>query len=78
MIRIKEWKYNLYLGHGEELYDLVNDPEEMNNLAGDKKHEGKKQELRKKLIQFIVKEQDPFLSYLPTDRSGKLYRTVKG
>lgn len=32
-VRTKEWKYNMYLGDQDELYDMKNDPYEMNNLA---------------------------------------------
>lgn len=33
MLRIGRWKYHHYVGHDPELFDLVNDPEELTNLA---------------------------------------------
>ncbi|MCP4187209.1 MAG: sulfatase-like hydrolase/transferase [Gammaproteobacteria bacterium] len=35
MIRKGRWKYNYYIGHQPELFDLQSDPEEMTNLAND-------------------------------------------
>ncbi len=35
MIRYREWKYILYRGHSEVLFNLDRDPHEMENLAGD-------------------------------------------
>ena len=42
MWRTKHWKYveSLAGEHDHELYDLVNDPGEMNNLAGEASHRG--------------------------------------
>jgi len=49
-IRNQEWRYGKWL-HGEELYDLRNDPHERNNLANDSKYEDRLNELRKVLAQ---------------------------
>ncbi len=35
MIRRERWKYNYYVGHPPELFDLQTDPEETTNRAGD-------------------------------------------
>ena len=35
MLRTSEFKYNRYILHGEELYNLRNDPHELVNLAAD-------------------------------------------
>lgn len=50
-IRTRRWKYFRYLDHPqvEELYDLVNDPLEVNNLAGRPEHQDRLQELRRQL-----------------------------
>jgi arylsulfatase A-like enzyme len=46
------WKYIHYLqpGVADELYDLTTDPEELTNLAGDKRHDGKRAVLRRAMI----------------------------
>ena len=66
-IRNHQFKYNLYTEFGEELYDLVNDPEEITNLAGDPEHAGVKTDLRQKLDGWIEENQDAFYSYAITD-----------
>ena len=35
MIRLGRYKYHYYVGYEHELFDIVDDPEEMRNLAGD-------------------------------------------
>ncbi len=60
MIRKGKWKYNLYnLPNTEELYDLENDPQEMNNLAS--KEPKVKDGLYKELCAYITNSSDPFL-----------------
>jgi arylsulfatase len=58
-LRDKRYKYNYYYGGGfEELFDLVNDPHETCNLLEEGVTEeilDKKQELRKRLIQYEKK-----------------------
>jgi arylsulfatase A-like enzyme len=52
-IRTKTWKYFRYVKNPEieELYDLVNDPLEINNLAGSDEHQEKLKELRSRMIE---------------------------
>jgi len=71
MIRTKDYKYNRYIRHGEELYDLKNDPHELNNLADDSRYAGVKKELSRKLDRWIRDNNDPFYSLRPTTRSGE-------
>jgi len=61
-IRTERWKYNHYLGIGEELYDLEKDPAEINNLAGDHAYESVRVELEERLNAHLEREEDPFYS----------------
>ncbi|MHA1672646.1 MAG: sulfatase family protein [Promethearchaeota archaeon] len=45
----------------EELYNLIEDSREMNNLAEDKKYSSIKEELEQKLMQFLERTEDPLL-----------------
>ena len=49
-LRTKHWKYIRYPDHPEyeELYDLIDDPEEQHNLAGDPQHAQRLAELRER------------------------------
>ncbi len=49
MIRKGRWKYNFYIGHHPELFDLENDPEETANRAQDTAYTGVVQELHRDL-----------------------------
>ncbi|MEW6237897.1 MAG: sulfatase-like hydrolase/transferase [Candidatus Omnitrophota bacterium] len=51
-IRTKEWKYNLYLQGGEELYALDRDPGEIKNLAADSAYAPIKKKLADSLQRF--------------------------
>ena len=66
-IRTHEFKYNLYVQFGEELYDLKNDPEEIVNLAGDATYAEVKADLRSKLDTWIGENGDAFYSYTVTE-----------
>jgi len=70
MLRTSEFKYNRYILHGEELYDLRNDPEELVNLASDPGYRKTKQELAAELDEWIEDNDDPFYSLSATDREG--------
>jgi arylsulfatase A-like enzyme len=71
MIRTHEFKFNRYIRHGEELYDLKNDPHELKNLANDRKFADVKAEMLRKLDGWIAENNDPFYSLATTTRSGK-------
>jgi len=66
-IRTHDFKYNLYVEFGEELYDLRNDPEEIVNLAGDAAYTLVKADLRDRLDKWIEENGDQFYSYSPTE-----------
>ena len=71
MIRTEEWKYNIYIKHGEELYDLESDPHEIYNLANDPEYSDVRADLHYRLIDHINSIRDPFFTFKATDRSGK-------
>ena len=71
MIRTHDFKFNRYIHHGEELYDLKNDPHELNNLVNDAKYAEVKADLSRKLDRWIEDNDDPFYSLKSTTRSGK-------
>ncbi len=61
-IRTREWKYSDYREAGEELYNLINDPHEMINLAETPDYADQKEDLRKKLRAQIEATGDLFFS----------------
>ncbi|MCF7943579.1 MAG: sulfatase-like hydrolase/transferase [Spirochaetia bacterium] len=54
MIRTERWKYVYYVGYGEELYDLENDPEEKTNIAGDSRFLHQVREFRDTLLDWLI------------------------
>jgi len=71
MIRTRELKYNLHIRHGEEFYDLRNDPDELRNLASDAGFAKRKAELRAELERWMKSNSDPFFTFQSTGRNGK-------
>jgi arylsulfatase A-like enzyme len=72
MIRTDRFKYNRYIENGEELYDLLDDPDEIVNLAGDRGRAKVKEELAGELDAWIRANHDPFYS-LKTSRLEKRF-----
>ena len=56
-VRTDEWKYFRYVDDPsiEELYDLIADPQEANNLAGDAVHQETRAVLRARLEQLAIR-----------------------
>ena len=50
-LRTERWRYIRYADGSEELYDMVKDPNEFTNLAGDKRYFAEKLALKKQLPQ---------------------------
>ena len=71
MIRTRDHKYNRYILHGEELYDLKDDPDELHNLAADPGYARAKKTLSDELDQWMSANEDPFPTLRSTDREGK-------
>ncbi len=76
MIRTPEFKFNRYIRHGEELYDLKNDPHELKNLAVDGKYADLKMDMSRALDRWIKENKDPFYSLAASTRSGKAMRSL--
>ena len=56
----KDWKLSIYVNRKEgELYDLVNDPREENNLYGNPQYEEIQNELFKEMVYKMLETQDP-------------------
>lgn len=66
-VRTAEWKYMRYINDksSEELYNLKNDPNEIDNLAGKAEYKKTLQEFRKKNDELAQKYADPY-SGVPT------------
>ncbi|NLC67403.1 MAG: sulfatase-like hydrolase/transferase [Clostridiaceae bacterium] len=58
MIRTREWKYIWNTTDMDELYDLVNDPHELQNVIYEYQHKGLVVELRRKLYEELVRDGD--------------------
>jgi len=54
MIRSKRWKYNYYPEGYQELYDLLNDPRETKNLAGDPSYKAVVDEMKGGLLDWLI------------------------
>jgi arylsulfatase len=72
MIRTPAFKFNRYIGHGEELYDLKQDPHELNNLVNNSDFADIKANLSGMLDRWISENHDPFYSLNTTTRSGAI------
>ena len=55
MLRTERWKYNYYVGFDCELFDMENDPEEMNNLGTDEGFA----DIRRHMHQLLLNVCDP-------------------
>ncbi|MBM7563224.1 sulfatase-like hydrolase/transferase [Paenibacillus sacheonensis] len=59
MIRTSAWKYVWNLTDLDELYDMENDPAELDNLIGQPEHAERTKELRKRLYAQLRQDRDP-------------------
>ena len=74
-VRTQEWKYFRYVNDKtiEELYNLKKDPQEINNLIGNKKYSTVANKLRTKLDELIKENSDAYRA-APTDLTVELIR----
>ena len=70
MMRSKQYKYIRAFKDDciEELYDLEQDPDELNNLAVYSEHHKLLKKLRKKAIKEFRKKDGSFVDYLPAPK----------
>ena len=71
MIRTKDWKYvHRYPDGPNELYDLVNDPDERNNLVEDQAQKDRIREMSQAMEDWFKEYVDPHRDGLKYDVSG--------
>ena len=58
-VRTSRFRYTLYPRSGEQLFDLAEDPDERQNLAGSAAHADVRRDLRDQLIELIVSQDYP-------------------
>ncbi len=76
MIRTKEWKYVYRHAHGpHELFDLRNDPDERENLAGEPAHQAKTRELKGAMDEwfsrYVIRSRDGLREEAPEGTPGQ-------
>ena len=70
MIRTAEWKYvDRYPDGPHELYDVVNDPDDRDNLIDDPAHADRVEDLKKKMETW-------FQQYVIPDMDGRMYNVA--
>ncbi len=70
MIRTAEWKLVHYVrAQYGELYNLREDPHELNNLYDDPSHTKAKSEMKSRLADWLVETEDPALPPIPAQRA---------
>jgi choline-sulfatase len=71
MVRTREWKYvHDPMGDCDELYDLLNDPWELTNLAADPSHRDTLAAMRLRLADWSIMTEDARPVPLPEPASG--------
>ena len=70
MMRLEQYKYIRHFKDGiiEELYDLNEDPEELNNLAASHQHHELLKKLRIRMVEEMQKKDGDFVQYLPAPK----------
>jgi choline-sulfatase len=71
MVRHRDWKLTFYLGHGQELYHLAQDPHELENHAYDPVYGNITRQLLGILQQMLQRTGDPFTQLKPTKMNGE-------
>ena len=63
MLRTKDWKYNVYPGYEPELFDMKNDPDELNNVAGQEAYQEAEQICAVELSQIVDAERENTIAF---------------
>ena len=63
MLRTKDWKYNVYPGYEPELFDMKNDPDELNNVAGQEAYQEAEQICSVELSQIVDAERENTIAF---------------
>jgi arylsulfatase A-like enzyme len=72
MIRTTEWKYIHRYPYGpHELYDLINDPDELRNVVEDSSHRDTIERMRLRLEEWFTRYVDPALDGVRQPVTGK-------
>jgi arylsulfatase A-like enzyme len=71
MLETRDYKYNQYIEHGNELYDLQNDPHELQNVVHESDYQGEKENMKRLLDTWIKENKDPFYSLKTTELDPK-------
>ena len=59
-VRTKQWRYTMYPDRcGEQLFNMVDDPEETRNVAGDSHYRAVRLEMRDRLLDLVIKQDYP-------------------
>lgn len=74
-VQCEQYKLNVNLLSSDELYDLVNDPEEMHNLIEDPAHYETACKLHDALMDWMHETRDPFRGYVWEDRHWRKNNT---
>lgn len=53
MLRNARWKYNYYPGYEPELFDMENDPDELNDLGNDNAHQIVRKQCHKQMLELV-------------------------
>jgi len=66
----REWKYNLNIPGDvpNELYDRINDPDEMNNLIDDPEHQKEVRKMKAQILDWLTKTGHPYVKEISASK----------
>jgi arylsulfatase A-like enzyme len=68
----REWKYNLNIPPDvqDELYDRINDPDEMNNLIDDQEYQQEVQRMKRQIIEWLKQTGHPYVKEIAASKKA--------